>query len=39
LRVSYPRWAHNPILRGVPWQRLPQSLSWLGGLKLNLDFQ
>ena len=39
LRVSYPRRAHNPILRGVPWQRLPQSLSWLGGLKLNLDFQ
>ncbi|HOK59292.1 MAG TPA: transposase, partial [Methanothrix sp.] len=26
LRVSYPRRAHNPILRGVPWQRLPQSL-------------
>ena len=39
LRVSYPRRAHNPILRGVPWQRRPQSLSWLGGLKLNLDFQ
>jgi len=39
LRVSYPRRAHNPILRGVPWQRLPQSLSWLGGLKLNLYFQ
>jgi hypothetical protein len=39
LQVSYPRRAHNPILRGVPWQRLPQSLSWLGGLKLNLDFQ
>ncbi len=39
VQVSYPRRAHNPILRGVPWQRLPQSLSWLGGLKLNLDFQ
>jgi len=39
VQVSYPRRAHNPILRGVPWQRLPQSISWLGGLKLNLDFQ
>lgn len=36
--VSYPRRAHNPILRTVPWQRLPQSLSWLDGAKLTLRF-
>jgi len=39
VQESYLRRAHNPILRGVPWHHLPQSLSWLGGLKLNLDFK
>jgi len=37
--VTYPRRAHNPILRTVPWQRLPQSLSWLDGSKLTLRFR
>ena len=36
---TYPRRAHNPILRAVPWHRLPQSLSWLGGAKLTFRFQ
>jgi len=36
--ITYPRRAHNPILRTVPWQRLPQSLSWLDGIKYTLKF-
>ena len=36
--ITYPRKAHNPILRAVPWQRLPQSLSWLDGTKITLKF-
>lgn len=39
LTVSFPRRAHNPILRAVPWQRLPQSLSWLNGIGLELKFK
>jgi hypothetical protein len=39
VKVTYPRRAHNPILREVPWHRLPQSISWLDGAKLNLKFQ
>jgi hypothetical protein len=39
LTISFPRRAHNPILRSVPWQRLPQSLSWLNGIGLDLKFK
>jgi len=39
VQVTYPRRAHNPILRDVPWHRLPQNISWLDGAKLNLKFQ
>jgi len=39
VQVTYPRRAHNPILRDVPWQRMPQTISWLDGAKLNLKFQ
>jgi hypothetical protein len=37
LIVTFPRRAHNPILRSVPWHRLPSALGWLnvGLLKLN----
>jgi transposase len=38
ITVIFPRRAHNPILRHVPWQRLPQTLSWLGGVNLELKF-
>jgi transposase len=38
IAVTYPRRAHNPILRSVPWHRLPQSISWLDGAKLILRF-
>jgi len=37
--VTFPRKAHNPILRALPWQRLPNSLSWLDGVHLNLKFR
>jgi transposase len=37
--VTFPRKAHNPILRAVPWHRLPNSLSWLDGVNLKLKFR
>jgi hypothetical protein len=39
LTVSFPRRAHNPILRAMPWHQLPQSLSWLNGIGLELKFK
>lgn len=39
INVVYPKRAHNPILRNVPWHHLPQNISWLDGAKLNLKFQ
>jgi transposase len=36
--VTYPRRAHNPILRAVPWQRLPQKIPWLDDTQLVLNF-
>jgi transposase len=38
ITVIFPRKAHNPILRSVPWHRLPQALSWLDGVDLELTF-
>ena len=37
--VSFPRRAHNPILRGVPWQRLPATIPGLAGARLQLEFK
>jgi len=37
--VTYPRRAHNPILRSVPWHRLPQTIPGLDGAKLELRFK
>ncbi len=39
LTVTYPRRAHNSILRSVPWHRLPKSISWLDSINLNLKFR
>ncbi|MEW5785876.1 MAG: hypothetical protein AB1767_12530 [Bacillota bacterium] len=33
------KFAHNPILRAVPWQHLPSRLPWLGGTGLTLQFK
>ena len=38
ITVIFPRKAHNPILRSVPWHRFPQALSWLDGVALELKF-
>jgi len=39
LTVTYPKRAHNPILRSVHWHRMPSSLRWLDGAHLNLVFR
>jgi hypothetical protein len=36
--VSFPRRAHNPILRAVEWESLPSFLLAPSGAKLNLHF-
>ena len=38
ITVSYPRRAHNPILRAIPWQRLPQRIPWLGDAPISFQF-
>ena len=38
LSVTFPKRAHNPVLRAVPWHLLPSTLSWLSGVELNLAF-
>ncbi len=37
--VTYPRRAHNPILRAVPWKNLPLILLGLEGARINFRFQ
>jgi transposase len=39
LIITFPRKAHNPILRSVPWHRLPISLSWFDNINLELIFK
>ena len=39
LTVIFPKRAHNPILRAVPWHRMPSVLNWLNGANLHLVFQ
>ncbi len=39
VNVIYPRRAHNPILRGVPWDNLPCFIPALGNAQLRLSFQ
>jgi transposase len=36
--VRYPKRAHNPLLRAVPWNKLPERVSWLGNRKLRLEW-
>jgi len=38
VNVSFPRRAHNPILRAVPWENLPQSLIAHDGAAISLKF-
>jgi hypothetical protein len=39
LSVSFPKRAHNSILRSLPWHRLPSRLSWLNGVEFDLSFK
>lgn len=39
IAVTFPKRAHNPVLRTVDWHRLPNVLPWLGDAKLVLRFQ
>jgi hypothetical protein len=36
--VTYPRRAHNPVLRAAQWSRLPSTLPGLDGAQLKLKF-
>jgi len=38
IKVTFPKRAHNPILRAVDWKNLPHSISWLDGANLTLEF-
>jgi hypothetical protein len=38
VRVTFPRRAHNPVLRGVPWDNLPNTLLAPCGATLGLRF-
>ena len=38
LEVVFPRRAHNPILRAVPWHNIPQSIPGLNDAKLAMRF-
>jgi transposase len=37
--VTYPRRAHNPILRAIAWNKLPATLPWLEGTRVVLRFR
>ncbi|MFP7755016.1 transposase [Thermodesulfobacteriota bacterium B35] len=39
INVAYPKRAHNPILRGVPWNNLPGQIPGLENIALNLEFK
>jgi len=38
ITVTFPKRAHNPILRNVPWQHFPKCIPWLDDAVLNLVF-
>ncbi len=37
--VTYPRRAHNPILRKIPWNQLPTVIPGIKDVKLQLRFK
>ena len=39
VNLIYPRRAHNPILRAVPWHQFPRSLPGLNHTELTLHFE
>ncbi|OQX07621.1 MAG: hypothetical protein BWK76_24620 [Desulfobulbaceae bacterium A2] len=38
LTVTYPKRAHNPVLRASQWHRPPSTLPWLNNTELTLRF-
>ena len=38
ITVSFPRRSHNPILRAVPWENLPQALITHNGASISMKF-
>ncbi|MCJ8503190.1 hypothetical protein, partial [Desulfatitalea alkaliphila] len=38
VNIIYPKRAHNPILRQVPWENLPGQLPCLDGSRMVLNF-
>jgi hypothetical protein len=38
IKVTYPKRAHNPILRAAAWHNLPKHIPWLEDAKLTLEF-
>jgi transposase len=39
INVVYPKRAHNPILRSIPWNRLPDKFPLLDNTKLTFEFK
>jgi transposase len=39
VKITYPRRAHNPILRAVPWHRFSRPITWLNSSGLELVFK
>jgi hypothetical protein len=39
IHISYPKKAHNPILRAVPWNKLPDTIPWLDNSKISFEFK
>lgn len=37
--VTFPKRAHNPILRAVDWSKLPDRVSWLGNRRLRFEWR
>lgn len=38
VNIMYPKGAHNPILRLVPWDNLPRQMSGMAGVKMTFRF-
>jgi hypothetical protein len=38
IKVSFPKRAHNPVLRAVQWKHLPDKVPWLDDAKLTFEF-
>ena len=39
LQVTFPRRAHNPVLRAVKWEQLPDRISWLNDARIRFSWK